>query len=178
MRYFPLFVDLKDRLVVLIGGGPVAERKLELVAASGARLRVVAPVLTARLAAARDAGRLEHVARAFEAADLDGARLAIAATDDPAVNRAVAAAAESRAVLVNVVDDLELSGAILPAIVDRSPVVIAISTQGTAPALARRLREQIEAVVDGPLGRVAAFAASWRTRIRASIGDLAERRRF
>ncbi|HUO80571.1 MAG TPA: siroheme synthase CysG [Steroidobacteraceae bacterium] len=178
MRYFPLFVDLKDRLVVVVGGGPVAERKLGLLTGSGARLRLVAPALTPALAAARDAGRLEHRARAFEAADLDGARFVVAASDQRDVNRSVAAAAEARAILVNVVDDLELSGAILPAIVDRSPVVVAISTQGGAPALARRLREQIEAVVDGSLGRIAAFAAAWRARVKAAIGDLGERRRF
>ena len=178
MRYFPLFVDLDDRLVVIVGGGPVAERKLELVATSGARLTLVAPTLTPRLAASRDAGRLVHVAREFEPGDLDGARLAIAATAAPEVNHAVAAAAAARGILVNVVDDLALSNAILPAIVDRSPVVVAISTQGTSPALARRLREQVETVVDGSLGRLAAFAAAWRTRIKAAIGDLAERRRF
>jgi uroporphyrin-III C-methyltransferase/precorrin-2 dehydrogenase/sirohydrochlorin ferrochelatase len=178
MRYFPLFVDLRDRLVVVVGGGPVAERKLELLAASGARLRLVAPALTARLMAARDAGRLEHRARHFEPADLDGARFVIAATADTEVNRAVASAAEARGILVNVVDDLGLSAAILPAIVDRSPVVVAISTQGTSPALARRLRAQVESVVDGSLGRIASFAAAWRERIKGAIGDLAERRRF
>ncbi len=178
MRYFPLFVDLRDRLVVIVGGGPVAERKFELIATSGARLRLVAPTLTARLAAARDAGRLQHLARGFAPADLDGSRLAVAATDEPAVNRAVASAAEARGILVNVVDDLESSAAILPAIVDRSPVVVAISTQGSSPALARRLRTQVEAVVDGSLGRIASFASAWRERIKAAIGDLAERRRF
>jgi uroporphyrin-III C-methyltransferase / precorrin-2 dehydrogenase / sirohydrochlorin ferrochelatase len=178
VRYFPLFVDLDGRRVVVVGGGPVAERKLELLATSGAQLMVVAPTLTPRLAAARDAGRLAHLPRAFVPGDLDGARLVIAATAEPAVNRAVAAAAEARAILVNVVDDLELSGALLPAIVDRSPLVVAISTQGTAPALARRLRAQVESVVDGSLGRLALFAAGWRTRIKAAIGNLGERRRF
>jgi uroporphyrin-III C-methyltransferase / precorrin-2 dehydrogenase / sirohydrochlorin ferrochelatase len=178
VRYFPLFADLRGRLVVIVGGGPVAERKFELLATSGAALRLIAPTLSAGLAAARDAGRCEHVARHFEPADLDGARLVIAATAEHEVNRAVAAAAEARAILVNVVDDLELSGAILPAIVDRSPVVIAISTQGTSPALARRLREQVERVVDGSVGRIVAFASTWRARIKAAIGDLAARRRF
>ena len=178
VRYFPLFLDLRDRLVVIVGGGLIAERKLALLAESGARLRVIAPALTARLAVARDTGRLLHVGRSFEPADLEGARLVIAATDDRSVNAAVAAAAEQRGIFANVVDDLELSTGILPAIVDRTPIIVAISTGGTAPALARRVRAQIESVVDESLGRFAAFAASWRGRIRAAIPDLAVRRRF
>ena len=176
--YLPLFLDLRGRRVVVVGGGPVAERKIDLLHATGPRLTVIAPTLTARLAARRDAGELEHQARAFAAPDLDGARLVVAATDEPEVNRAVAAAAEARGVLANVVDDLALSTAILPAIVDRSPLVVAISTQGTAPALARLVRAQIESAVDESLGRLARLCAAARGRIKARIPELAARRRF
>ncbi len=178
MRYFPLFLDLRDRLVVIIGGGAIAERKLALVAQSGARLMLVAPTLTPALQALCDAGGLLHRPRAFEAQDLDGARLVIAATADRAVNAAVARAAEQRGIIANVVDDLELSTGILPAIIDRSPIVIAVSTGGTAPVLARRIRAQLESVVDESLGRIASFAAAWRGRIRAAIPDLSVRRGF
>ncbi len=178
MRHFPIFLDLRDRLVVVVGGGPIAERKIALVSQSGARIRIVAPALTHALSAARDSGGLEHVAREFEPADVDGARLVIAATSDLTVNRAVAMAADRRGIVVNVVDDLELSTGILPAIVDRSPIIVAVSTGGTAPALARRIRARIETVVDESVGRFAAFAAAWRGRIRAAIPDLSARRRF
>ncbi len=178
MRYFPLFLDLRDRLVVVVGGGTIAERKIDLLLESSPRLRVVSTTLTTRLAEAHAAGRIEHVARSFCAGDLDGARLAVAATDDAAVNRAVAAEADARGIFANVVDDLALSTGILPAIVDRSPIVIAISTQGTTPALARFIRARIETLVDESLGRLAVFAADWRSRIKASIGDLTRRRRF
>jgi uroporphyrin-III C-methyltransferase / precorrin-2 dehydrogenase / sirohydrochlorin ferrochelatase len=178
VRYFPLFLDLRGRLVVIVGGGPVAERKLALFRQAGARLRLVAPALTASLAAAARAGSFEHRAGSFRAADLDGARLAVAATDDPATNRAVAEAADARAMPVNVVDDAALSTGILPAIVDRSPLVIAISTHGTAPALARLVRERIESLLDESVGRLAAFCAAWRQRIKAGIGDLVARRHF
>lgn len=178
MDYFPLFLDLRGRRVLVVGGGVIAERKAELVRQSGARLCIVAPTLTPRLAALVDAGELEHRARAFEPADADGARLLIAATDDPDANRRAAAAAEARGVVANVVDDLALSTAILPAIVDRSPIVIAISTQGTTPALARLVRARIETLVDESLGRLATFCAAWRARIKSGIRDLGRRRRF
>ena len=178
MDYLPLFLDLRGRRVVVVGGGFVAERKIDLLKAAGASLCVVAPALTARLAARRDAGELEHRAHAFAAGDLDGARLVIAATDDREVNRAVAAAAEERAIFANVVDDLELSTGILPAIVDRSPLMVAISTQGTTPALARHVRAQIETALDESLGRLARFCAAARGRIKAGVRDLAARRRF
>jgi len=178
VRYFPLFLDLRDRLVVIVGGGAVAERKLDLFRRSGARLRLVAPALSGGLSRALRAGRLEHRARGFVATDLDGARLAIAATDDAAINRAVAAAAEARGIYVNVVDDPALCTGILPAIVDRSPLVVAISTEGSAPALARLVRERVEAAVDESLGRLARFCAAWRARIKAGVRDLRARRRF
>jgi uroporphyrin-III C-methyltransferase/precorrin-2 dehydrogenase/sirohydrochlorin ferrochelatase len=178
MRYLPLFLDLRARRVVVVGGGVIASRKVDLVIAAGPRVAVVAPALAAGLAARRERGEIAHVEAAFEPAHLDGAAFAIAATDDGAVNAAVADAARERGIPVNVVDDLELSDAILPAIVDRSPLVIAISTAGTAPVLARFLRERIEAVVDDSIGRLAAFLAGWRARIKAAAADVRERRRL
>ena len=178
MRYFPLFLDLRDRLVVVVGGGAVAERKVELLRSAGARIRLVAPRLTTALAAAAARGSFEHHGRSFVAADLDGARLAIAATSDGDVNRLVAAAAEARGVVVNVVDDVGLSSGIVPAVVDRSPLLIAISSEGTAPALARWVRQRIETTLDESVGRLAGFCAAWRARIKAGVADLAARRRF
>ncbi|MFI4889310.1 MAG: siroheme synthase CysG [Steroidobacterales bacterium] len=178
MRWFPLFLDLRDRRVVVIGGGTLAERKIDLLAPSGALLLVVAPTLTARLADRVACGELQHQAREFLASDLDGARLVIAATEAPLVNRAIAVAAEARDILVNVVDDARLSTGIMPAIVDRSPLVIAIGTEGSAPALARHVRAHIESSVDESLGRLAAFLARWRDRIRQSVQDLDARRRL
>lgn len=178
MRYFPLFLDLKGRRVLVVGGGVIAERKAELVRESGARICIVAPAITERLEALHAAGEIDVVRRGFEAADVEGARFVIAATDDRGVNREVAAAADSRGIFVNAVDDLELSTSILPAIVDRSPIVVAISTQGTTPALARHIRARIETLVDESYGELAAFCARWRTRIKAALTDLGERRRF
>src|ERR1700694_385184 len=116
MRYFPLFVDLSGRLVVVVGGGVVAERKIELLRAAGAQLRVVAPTLTPRLAAHAASGAIDYVASAFNPAQLTGARLTIAATDDPVLNRTVARAADARDILVNVVDDQAPSSCIVAGI--------------------------------------------------------------
>ena len=178
MRYFPLFLDLRGRRVVIVGGGVIAERKFALLAASGADIRLIAPTLTAGLASARVRAQAEHRPAEFDPADLEGARLVIAATDDPDCNRRVAAAAEARGIWVNVVDDLELSSGILPAIVDRSPLVIAVSSEGTAPALARLVRERIEAALDESVGALAAFTARWRARIKTASPDLNARRRL
>ena len=178
MRYFPLFLDLRGRRVVIVGGGVIAERKFTLLAESGADIRLIAPTVTEGLSGALTRAGGQHLAAEFAAEHLDGARLVIAATDDPGCNRAVAAAAESRGIWVNVVDDLELSSGILPAIVDRSPLVIAVSTAGTAPALARLVRERIEAALDESVGALAGFCARWRGRIKAALPDLNARRRL
>src|ERR1041384_2846648 len=118
MDYLPLFVDMRERLVVVIGGGVVAHRKTELLLKAHARVRVVAPELCADLAVYRDLGRIEHRPLLFSASQLEGARRVVAATDDAAVNAAVASAARERGVLVNVVDDGARSSFIFPAIVD------------------------------------------------------------
>ena len=141
MRYFPLFADLHDRRVLVVGGGAVAERKVRLLLEAGARVRLVAPEVTTWL---RENPSIAVRREQFEPQHFEGAVLAIAATDDRAVNEAVAAAGRERNVLVNVVDVAELSSFIVPAIVDRSPLVIAISTGGVAPVLARLVRERVE----------------------------------
>jgi uroporphyrin-III C-methyltransferase/precorrin-2 dehydrogenase/sirohydrochlorin ferrochelatase len=178
MRWFPLFLDLRGRRVVVIGGGPVAERKIDLLLQSGARIHIVAPALTDALKIPVMAGEITHEARDFEPADLDGARLAIAATDAPRVNRAVSLAADVRNIPVNVVDDAGLSSGIVPAIVDRSPLIIAIGTEGSAPVLARHVRALIESVIDESLGRLAGLLARWRARIRQCVPDADARRRL
>ena len=178
VRWFPLFLDLRGRRVVVIGGGTIAERKVDLLLAAGPEVLVIAPLLTPRLAARVARGEVGHEARGFVPADLDDARLVIAATDAPLVNRAVATAAETRGIPVNVVDNARLSTGILPAIIDRSPLVVAVSTEGTAPALARSVRARIEAVVDESFGLVAAFLARWRERIKGRVRALDARRRL
>ena len=133
---FPLFADLRGRRVVVVGGGAVAARKVAALVEADARVRVGAPALSPQLAALAEADRIQVVEGAFDPAWLDDAWLAVAATDDPLVNRAVAAAAEARRIWANVVDDATLSTFHLPARVQRGALQVAISSRGGAPRLA------------------------------------------
>ncbi len=177
MQRLPLFLDLAGQPVVVVGGGNVAERKWRLLASTGAQVTIVAPRLTDALETEASAGRLRHLAAAFSPTQLDGARLVIAATDDRRVNAAVSAAARARGIWINAVDDLELSDAIVPAIIDRSPVIVAVSTGGASPVLARRLRAQLETLLEPSLGALAALLSRWRGRLIERWPDPSRRRR-
>ncbi|HUS25294.1 MAG TPA: NAD(P)-dependent oxidoreductase, partial [Candidatus Binatia bacterium] len=153
--YFPMFVKLAGERVLVVGGGEVALRKIRLLLRSGARVEVVARELHADVAALAAGGELRHLGAVFAPGQLDGCRAAIAATGDAHLNGEVAAAATARGVPVNVVDSPAASRFIVPSIVDRAPVLVAISTGGAAPVLARRLRERIEALLPAGYGRIA-----------------------
>ena len=178
MRYFPLFLDVRDRPVLLVGGGAVAARKYALLAAAGARVTLIAPVLESELIAAVQRGQTVHHSREFATSDVNGHWLVIAATNSREVNAAVSAAAEAARIPCNVVDDRELSSFIVPAIIDRSPVQIAVSTGGASPVLARLIRERLETLLDGSLGALASFADRWRELVKARFPDIGARRRF
>ncbi len=139
-RYFPVTLRLDGARVVVIGGGEVAARKLRLLLRAGPNIDVVARALNPELENWRASGEITHIGAEFSPEQLVGARLVIAATDDHSLNRVVAAAAAAQNILVNVVDDPEPSTFITPAIIDRAPIQIAISSGGAAPVLARRLR--------------------------------------
>lgn len=175
MRYFPLFMDIQDEPVLVVGGGAVAERKVVLLRKAGARVQLVAKTLNPALLTAVDGSGVEWIAHEFRPAQLDGPRLVFAATDDAELNARVHAEAEARRLPVNVVDDREHCRFITPAIVDRDPVQVAISSAGASPVLARRIRGWIEALLPQGLGKVA--AAAGRLRDRAAQLPLPERRR-
>ena len=168
-RYFPVSLRLDGARIIVVGGGEIAARKLRLLLKTAAKAEVVARALNPELQRWLAERAITHLAEEFEPAQLDGARLVVAATDDPALNRAVAAAATERNIPVNVVDDPEPSTFITPAIVDRLPMQIAISTGGAAPVLARRLRERIEALLPANYGRLADFMQSRRNRAKAAL---------
>ncbi|MEN0585009.1 MULTISPECIES: siroheme synthase CysG [unclassified Kosakonia] len=178
MDYLPLFAAVKDRPVLVIGGGEIAARKIAFLRRAGAHVQVVAQRLEPQLQQLADAQSLHWLATEFDESQLDAVFLVIAATNDSALNRRVFDAANARHRLVNVVDDQPLCSFIFPSIVDRSPLLVAISSGGNAPVLARLLREKIEALLPGNLGRMAEVAGRWRTRIKAFRRTTDERRRF
>ncbi len=175
---FPFFADLRGRLVLVVGGGQVAARKIKLLLEAGARIRVGAPRLHPALALLASNGDVEHLPGEFQAHWLDEAWLAIAASDDEAVNHAVARAGEARRIWVNVVDDGERSSIHLPARVQRGALQVAISSGGGSPMLARHLRERLETQLDESLGELAALLQSARPRICQRYPRLGDRRRF
>ena len=173
--YLPVFLRLHDRPVVVVGGGQVALRKAASLRKAGAQVSVVAPRLHPQLEQQAARGELTHIAAGFSPAQLAHAVAVVAATDDRALNAAVAAAARERCVPVNVVDDAELSTFIFPAIIDRSPIVVAVSSAGHSPVLARRVREQIEALLPERLGALARFMGARRRAIQGAFAPRARR---
>jgi precorrin-2 dehydrogenase/sirohydrochlorin ferrochelatase len=175
---FPLFADLNGREVLVVGGGEVAARKIEALLQAGAQVRVYAHALNATLSLWLAEGRIHRLEGAFDPGWLDSVWLLVAATDDRAFNAGLAREAGLRRVLANVVDDAELSTFQIPAIVDRAPLLVAISSGGAAPMLARRLREQLETLLGHSLGEFAGLFARHRATIRARLPQLALRRRW
>jgi precorrin-2 dehydrogenase/sirohydrochlorin ferrochelatase len=141
---FPIFVKLEGRLTVVVGGGAIAEGKIPGVLTAGARIRLVAPSITPQIAAWVRFGKIDWLPKEFEAEDLNGAFLVIAATSAPGVNESVFREAEARGILCNAVDDIEHCHFYYGAVVQRGDLQIAISTNGKSPALAQRLRQELE----------------------------------
>ncbi|MFB2925579.1 siroheme synthase CysG [Aeromonas hydrophila] len=178
MDYLPIFCRLDNKPVLLVGGGEVAERKARLLLDAGAQLTVVAPELDPELAELAANGSIEWLAGEFAPAQLTGKWLVVAATDRREVNALVYQSANQARIFANVVDDPKRSSFIMPSIIDRSPLMVAISSGGKAPVLARLLREKLEALLPQHLGAVAAFAGSLRERVKARFASMGERRRF
>ena len=173
MPLFPLFADLHGREVLVVGGGEVATRKIQALLRAGAQVLVHARELAPGLQTLAAAGRLQRLqGDAVDPRWIERAWLVVAATDDPALNRDLAGMAAAAKRWINVVDDAELSSYQVPAVVDRDPVTIAISSAGAAPMLARQLRERLEAEIDPSLGDLARLFARHRARIRERLVDL------
>ncbi len=178
MEYLPIFIRLAQQPVLVVGGGEVAARKIELLLRAGANVTLVAPELIASLADKVASGTIEYLNVDFHPDHLIGKRLAIAATSKRSVNAWVATHAERLNIPVNVVDDRELSRFIVPAIVDRSPVIVAVGSSGDAPVLTRRLREKLESFLPQRLGALAKLAGKFRPVVKAKVEDAGARRRF
>jgi uroporphyrin-III C-methyltransferase/precorrin-2 dehydrogenase/sirohydrochlorin ferrochelatase len=175
---FPAFLNIEDRPCLVVGGGSVAARKVALLRRAGARVKVVAPRVSAELQRAAEAGEIEHCARRFEAHDLGDATLVIAATDSDETNREISALATAGNIPVNVVDQPQLCSFIVPSTIDRSPVQVAVSTGGASPVLARLLRARLESYVPAAYGRLARLVESFRERVKQRFASVSQRRQF
>jgi len=178
MDYLPVFLSLKQQRCLVVGAGEIAARKIELLSRAGAEISVVAIEIGNGVAALQGRYPLEIRQKAFETGDLHGMRLVVSATDNRSVNVAVAQAAMQQNLLVNVVDSPDLCNFIFPAIVDRSPVIAAISSGAAAPVLARLLRAKIESNVPAAYGLLAQLAEKFRPLVKLKILDARQRRIF
>ncbi|MBS5773896.1 MAG: siroheme synthase CysG [Enterobacter cloacae] len=178
MDHLPIFCQLRGRACLLVGGGDVAERKARLLLDAGAQLTVNALSFIPQFTAWAAEGMLTLVEGEFSETLLDECWLAIAATDNDAVNQRVSDAAEARRIFCNVVDAPKEASFIMPSIIDRSPLMVAISSGGTSPVLARLLREKLESLLPQHLGHVAKFAGQLRSRVKRHFATMSERRRF
>jgi len=178
LDHLPIFCQLRDRDCLLVGGGDVAERKARLLLDAGARLTVNAREYVPQFHVWAEAGMLTLVEGDFQPALLEPCWLAIAATDDDAVNQQVSDEAEARRIFCNVVDAPKAASFIMPSIIVRSPLMVAVSSGGTSPVLARLLREKLESVLPQHLGQVALYAGQLRARVKQQFATMGERRRF
>jgi uroporphyrin-III C-methyltransferase/precorrin-2 dehydrogenase/sirohydrochlorin ferrochelatase len=175
MDFLPIFLNVKGKLCLVVGGGEVAARKAGVLLDAGAKVRVVAPQIRSALSEQHD---VESIVARFEALHLDGIALVIAATDDRSVNQQVSVQASARNIPVNVVDDPELCSFIMPAILDRSPLMVAFSSGGASPVLTRMMRGMLESMIPQNYSRLAAFAERFRQQVKQRVTNPAKRRIF
>ena len=166
MRYYPVFLDIAGKPVIVIGGGKIAHQKMENLLKAGANVTVVSPELNAEMADLLDGGRFRHIKREYQPGDLEGHVIAFVATDDRSANATVAQEGKQRRVWVNAVDDTPNCDFIMPGIAQQGDLIVAISTSGTSPAMARKMREEIEAFLTEDFALMLQLAAEVRAELR------------
>jgi len=178
MRFYPAYLDLRDQPCLVIGGGPVAERKALSLLEAGADVTIVSPVLTPKLQQLSESGKITHSRKSFSEQDLAGEYLVIAATDSPEINTKAARICRKRRALVNVAVPPEESTFIVPSVVERGDLLIAISTGGASPMLSNKIRRELEAKYGPEYDRFLAKFAAIRKRVLAEVADEQERRKI
>ena len=175
--FYPAFIDLENRPVLVVGGGIIAERKVETLLEAGALVTVVSPQITEQLDAYGQSNRISVRQRGFIPSDVDGVSLVISATDDPTTQTEVASIAASKNVLVNTVDKPELCSFIVPAILRRGDITIAISTSGKSPSLAAELRARLDRVLTEEFARTANVLGAVRQEVHRQFAGSDDRKR-
>ena len=176
MKYYPAYLDLRERPCLVIGGGAVAERKALALLEAGAAVTIVSPALTSKLHELSDSGKISYLQKQYEENDLSGPFLVIAATDSAEVNTLVASACRKKHVLVNVATPPEESNFIVPSVVERGDLLIAISTSGTSPALAKKVRQDIEERYGAEYEIFLEKLSAIRKRVLEEVPDESKRR--
>lgn len=175
MNYYPSFLNLKGKRAVVIGGGRVAERKILTLLKAGARVTVISPQLTKRIEKEKRKNNIKHISRHYRKGDLKNAFIIIAATDSQVINKHVS---EDALCLVNVVDAPSLCNFIVPSVVKRGPLTIAISTSGVSPALSRSIRKELEKLYGSEFSRYLKFLEKFRKKVVKEIPDKTKRAAF
>lgn len=178
MKHFPVFLSLSDKNCTVIGGGDVAERKVESLLNAGASVKLISPTLTDQLSYLVQEKQITYSNRTYQADDTHNAFLVIAATDNKTINREIAEQATEHNTLVNVVDDPSLCNFIVPSVLDRSPVTIAVSTGGASPVLARQLRMKLESMVPSSCGELAGITEEYREIVKQKFPTSEDRKAF
>lgn len=178
MQYFPMFVSLQQRPCVVVGGGEVAARKVALLVRAGGDVTVISPDLCESLERRLAEGQIKHLGRMFEDRDVERCAVVIAATDDSSTNKRVSELAQENNIPVNVVDQPSLCTFVVPSIIDRSPVQVAVSTGGASPVLARLLRARMETLLPAAYGSLASLMEEFRDKVKRQFADGDKRRRF
>ena len=167
-HYYPAFIDLRGKQCIVVGGGKVAERKVAALLRSGAKVTVISPFVTGVLADYSERKRIKHLKRKYRKSDLENAFIVIAATSDGRVNREVSLDAPC---LSNVVDAPELANFIVPSVIKRGPLALAVSTSGCSPALAKNIRKELELIYSKEFGIFADFLGKQRNKALIDIAD-------
>ncbi len=177
-NHFPIFLKLQGRPCLVVGGGEVAARKSQQLLKSGACITIVAPVLNPVLAKLWQAKQLDYIQQPYRQSNLENMELVIAATDDHDLNQIIAQDARTKNCLINVVDSPAASTFMMPSVIDRHPVMIAVSTSGASPVLARLLRARLETLIPANYGKLASLIATFRDSVKQKFPNIIERRRF
>lgn len=178
MNYLPIFIDIKQKPCLVVGGGVVAYRKIGLLLQAGAEVKCVAENCCDEVQQLAAKGRIDYQKKAFAKSDINAQILIISATNNTALNANVASLAKTANIPVNVVDSPDLCSFIMPSIVDRSPIVIAISSAGKAPILARLIRAKLESTIPNAYGKLATLAGEFRDKVKAKFSNISDRRYF
>ncbi len=178
MNYLPIFIDIKQKPCLVVGGGDIAYRKINLLLKANAQVNCIAKEACGNIIALADDNKITLTQRNFESSDVDAQRLIISATDNKQLNAEVSDLANFANIPVNVVDSPDLCSFIVPSIVDRSPIVIAISSAGKAPVLARLIRAKLESTIPHAYGKLAELAGSFRDKVKSKFDNIEDRRYF